>query len=91
MYEGVFILRGERAYLAEAEDVSTGGASLARPRNWSSAGDGSWQLFFIIDQDTLLRFEAHLVHESERRIGFEFEPGFAREAEELVGESRRWS
>ncbi|MEM9303237.1 MAG: PilZ domain-containing protein [Pseudomonadota bacterium] len=90
MYAGVFILRGEKAYLTEVENVSTGGASMTRPSNWDGHLESRCALYFIIEQDHILLIRGHLVHETESRLGFEFDSGFAAESEELVTESRRW-
>ena len=91
MYAGVFILCEEKAFLTEVENVSTGGARVTRPRNWDSKLEGVCSLYFVIEQDNILRINGRVIHDDEAAsVGFAFEPGFAVEAEELVSESRRW-
>ena len=90
MYAGVFMTHGDLAYLSELANVSAGGAQVQAPANWDSDMQAVYNMFFILDQDRILCIRARVVHESEDSIGFEFEPGYAIQAEQLLAESRNW-
>ena len=90
MYAGVFMTQGDLAYLSELANVSAGGAQIHTPSNWQPDMDAVYNLFFILDQDRILCIRAHVAHETDDAIGFEFEPGYAIQAEQLLAESRNW-
>lgn len=90
MYAGVFILHGQDAYLTEVDNVSTGGASVARPTRWAARDGHQCRLYFVLDQETILLLRATVAHVDRRQVGLVFEPGQAIEAEQLVAASRHW-
>lgn len=90
MFAGVFMTQGDLAYLSELVNVSAGGARVQAPANWEPDMNAVYNLFFILDQDRILCIRARVVHEMEDSIGFEFEPGYAIQAEQLLAESRNW-
>jgi hypothetical protein len=90
MYAGVFMTQGDLAYLSELANVSAGGARVQTPGNWVSDMKAVYNLFFILDQDRILCIRARVVHEGDDAVGFEFEPGYAIQAEQLLAESRNW-
>lgn len=88
---GVFITKGENAYLAETLNISAGGASTTRPGNWREDPDSVYRLYFILEPERIISIKARVVHEQRNQIGFHFEPGFAIQAEELLTQSRLWA
>ena len=90
MYAGVFLTQGERAYLSELSDISAGGAKVQRPGHWQNDPQGQYHMFFILDQDRILCIKGTVVHEQDEFLGFEFAPGYAIQAEQLLAESRNW-
>ena len=90
MHAGVFIVRGETAFLTEVSNVSAGGASVVRPKNWREDADGSYHLYFVLDPDRILCLKGSVVHESAEYLGFTFAQGYAIQSEQLLAESRNW-
>ena len=90
MYAGVFMTKGDLAYLSELANVSAGGAQIHTPGNWQTDMDAVYNLFFILDQDRILCIRARVAHEFDDAVGFEFELGYAIQAEQLLAESRNW-
>ncbi len=90
MYAGIFLVQGERAFLTEMQNVSAGGLSVVRPGNWQLDADGHYQLFCILEQDRILYLRGKVSYQEEQRLGFEFEPGYAVQAEQLLVESKNW-
>ena len=90
MYAGVFMTKGDVAYLSELANVSAGGAQILTPGSWQPDLNAVYNLFFILDQDRILCIRAHVARESDDAIGFEFESGYAIQAEQILAESRNW-
>lgn len=90
MHAGVFITRGESAWLTEVANVSAGGASVVRPDSWQDSSGTTFHLYFILDQDRILCLKGTVVHESSEHVGFTFAKGYAIQSEQLLAESRTW-
>jgi len=90
MHAGVFIVQGDRGYLTEMKDVSAGGLRVIRPNNWHYEAQYQCQIFCILEQERILCLHGFVNHEEEQSLGFEFCPGFAVQAEQLLAESRNW-
>ena len=90
MHAGVFIIRGETAFLTEVSNVSAGGVSVVRPENWQEDPDGIYHLYFVLDPDRILCLKGSVVHESVDHLGFTFAKGYAIQSEQLLAESRTW-
>ncbi len=82
----------EGGYLTRVEDVSAGGARVARPALWpDEVGDDhaqAYKLFFIFDQDTVLAVRARLVRAGPDHLAFVFDSGQDLVVDELLYESR---
>ena len=90
MYAGVFLVHGEKAFLSEVINVSAGGVRVQRPAKWSHDVGGAYNLYFVLDADRILCIKCAVAHEQEDVLGFSFQPGYAVQAEQLLGESRNW-
>ncbi len=90
MYAGVFITLGDHAYLTELSNVSVGGVMVRRPEGWPQHSSEIYRLYFVLDKDRILAARGHVVHAQDDELGFEFEPGYTLQSEQLMAESRNW-
>lgn len=84
----VLVATGRGGYLTNAQDISGGGARVARPLSWKEASSPPYRLFFIFDQDTVIELQATLVRASEDHLGFQFDAGQPDEIDQLLYETR---
>lgn len=78
----------KRAWLVNVQDISTGGARVAKPLDWSNPGYSPLTLYFIFDQDTVVPMRATLVRDAPDHLGFWFKSGQDEELGRLLYESR---
>ena len=90
VHAGVFLVQDDRAYLTEMKDISAAGLSVLRPVNWHYEADRPCKIFCILEQERILCLHGSVSHEEEHILGFNFAPGFAVQAEQLLAESRNW-
>ncbi len=78
----------ESAWLALVQDVSAGGARVAKPLDWINPGYAPLTLYFIFDQDTVIRLQASLVRDAPDHLGFAFKSGQNENVGRLLYETR---
>jgi hypothetical protein len=83
----VLIAAVERAWLCQLQDISNGGARVAKPLDWVQLSPGL-RLHFILDQDTIISLYAQLVRDAGDHLGLRFDAGQDDEVDRLMYESR---
>lgn len=71
-------------HATEIFDVSTGGARLGLPVDWTPAGGESLRLFFLDDIDCPVTLQGHVTRVAANHLGLEFEPAQERGISELM-------
>lgn len=84
----VLVATARGAYLSSAQDISGGGARIARPLAWKESSQPPFRLYFIFDQDTVVDLRATLVRAGEDHLAFQFDAGQADEVDQLLYETR---
>lgn len=82
------ITTSKRAWLANVQDISEGGARVLKPLDWLNPGYTPLVLYFIFDQDTVVPMRAALVRDAPDHLGFWFKSGQDEELGRLLYESR---
>jgi len=82
------LIAGERGgFLSAVQDVSYGGVRMQRPLEWRDP-EGSFRLFFIFDQDTVIELRAQLRRVGEDHLGFTFDEGQEEDVGRMLYETR---
>jgi len=86
----VLVAPAEGGYLTRVEDVSAGGARIARPALWPDHDNSveQFRLYFIFDQDTVLALRSRMVRAGPDHLAFVFDSGQESAVDELLYESR---
>lgn len=84
----VLVASARGGYLTNAEDISGGGARLARPLTWKEDLQPPFRLFFIFDEDTVVDMRATLVRAGDNHLAFQFDSGQPAEIDQLLYETR---
>jgi hypothetical protein len=84
----VLVATARGGFLTNAQDISGGGARLARPLSWKDATPPPFRLFFIFDQDTVVDLRATLVRAGDDHLAFQFDSGQPDEIDQLLYETR---
>lgn len=84
----VMIAAAKGGFLSNAQDISGGGARLARPLAFSDDCQPPYRLFFIFDQDTVIELRATLVRAGDDHLAFQFDAGQPSEIDQLLYETR---
>ena len=71
-------------HAAEIFDISTGGARLGLPSDWTPADGTSLRLFFLDDIDCPVMLQGHVTRVATNHLGLEFEPAQERHISELI-------
>ena len=80
----VMITPNGAAHEAEIFDISTGGARVGRPDDWTPADGDALRLFFIDDIDCPIMLQGHVTRVAANHLGLEFEPAQERRISELM-------
>ena len=88
VFSAAMLVIGDDGFLSEVQDLSQGGARVARPRNWQSAAGIDCNLFLIFDQDTIIGLRVAVVRVGSEDLGLEFLAGQEERIERLLYESR---
>ena len=84
----VLVATARGGFLSNAQDISGGGARVARPLTWYDDAQPPFRLFFIFDQDTVIDVRAVLVRAGDDHLAFQFESGQPDEVDQLLYETR---
>ncbi|MFO1495325.1 MAG: PilZ domain-containing protein [Lysobacterales bacterium] len=84
----VLIAAARGGFLSNAQDISGGGARIARPLAFGDQAKAPFRLFFIFDQDTVIELKATLVRAGDDHLAFQFDAGQPAEIDQLLYETR---
>ena len=83
------IALGEDGYLTEVWDLSQGGARLGRPKRWpSGVMPAAVRIYFLLDQETVIRLTARVVRLGDEHVGVECATGQDERNQRLLYEAR---
>jgi hypothetical protein len=88
LHSTALIASEKHGWLALVQDVSAGGARVAKPLDWQNPGHVPLTLYFIFESDTVIRLRAGLVRDAPEHLGFAFKSGQSEEIGRLLYESR---
>ncbi len=89
VYTAALIALGEDGYLTEVWDLSQGGARLGRPKKWpAGAQPPAVRIYFLLDQETVIRLTGRIVRVSDENLGVEFASGQDERIQKLLYEAR---
>lgn len=80
----VTITPNGNGHAAEIFDVSTGGARLGLPDDWTPVDGASLRLFFLDDIDCPVMLQGHVTRVGANHLGLEFEAAQERRISELL-------
>ena len=89
IYTAALIALGEDGYLTEVWDLSQGGARLGRPKRWpAGVMPAAVRIYFLLDQETVIRLTARVVRLGDEHVGVEFATGQDERIQRLLYEAR---
>jgi hypothetical protein len=89
IFTAALIALGEDGYLTEVWDLSQGGARLGKPKRWPpGAQPPAVRIYFMLDQETVIRITARVVRVTDDNLGVEFASGQDERVQRLLYEAR---
>ncbi len=88
VFSAAMLVFGDEGYLSEVWDISQGGARLGRPKRWPADTVEQVQVFFMLDQDTVISVASRIVRSGDDHIGVQFIEGQEARIQQLMYEAR---
>ena len=88
VFSAAMLVLGDEGFLSEVQDLSQGGARIAKPRTWRGQQGVECLLFLIFDQETVIGLNVRVVRVGSDDLGLLFLPGQEAKVAQLLYESR---